>query len=112
MRCNKTLFLQYCKILDDYLDKKLTDLVPNSEKTDDKPAFYLLHHTVLRQDSIYTKCQIVFDASAHDDKWLFSLHFWKSLSKKMIEMFYNFFLLPAILLIMKISRPYVTGSGA
>ena len=67
LRRDKTIFLQHRKLLADYLDENIIELVSNSEKSDDKLVFYLSHHTLLRLDSIYTKCRIVCDASAHDE---------------------------------------------
>ncbi|XP_054709165.1 uncharacterized protein LOC129218869 [Uloborus diversus] len=40
--------------------------VKDPEKRIDRPVFYLPHHAVFKQKSVYTKCRIVFDASSND----------------------------------------------
>lgn len=52
MRRDINLYEQYHKILSEYLERKIIEIVPNLEKSFDNPAFYLIHHTVVRQDRV------------------------------------------------------------
>lgn len=66
MKRNNTLFEEYQKVLNEYLNLNIIERVSNSESPSDKPVFYLPHHCVFREDSVYTKCRVVFDASSHE----------------------------------------------
>ncbi|XP_054715273.1 uncharacterized protein LOC129224750 [Uloborus diversus] len=66
MKRDKTLYIQYSEILKEYLANGIIEEVKEPEKRIDRPVFYLPHHAVFKQQSVYTKCRIVFDASSND----------------------------------------------
>ncbi|XP_047022485.1 uncharacterized protein LOC124631893 [Helicoverpa zea] len=58
---NPKLQDEYRKVMDEYL--KLNHMVEITPSEIDKPAVYLPHHAVLREDKLTTKLRVVFDAS-------------------------------------------------
>lgn len=59
---NPDLQMEYCKIIQEYLDNDQMELT----STFDKNAYYLPHHCVLKTDSVSSPVRIVFDASCKD----------------------------------------------
>lgn len=54
-------------VLNEYLKRKIIQIVPNLEESSDNPIFYLPHHMVFKQASVYTKCRIVFYSNSHHE---------------------------------------------
>ncbi|XP_037297855.1 uncharacterized protein LOC119190306 [Manduca sexta] len=52
---------EYSKVMEEYIQLNHMEKVPKEEL--DKPAIYLPHHAVVREDSETTKVRVVFDAS-------------------------------------------------
>ncbi|GFY23606.1 integrase catalytic domain-containing protein [Trichonephila clavipes] len=62
-----TLYIKYSEILKEYESQGIIERVLETEKPTDRAVFYLPHQAVFRQESLFTKMRIVFDASSHED---------------------------------------------
>ncbi|XP_070851447.1 uncharacterized protein [Drosophila suzukii] len=58
---------QYEEFLDDYLQRGHMEQLTSAQVMDDPDTcVYLPHHAVIKQDSLTTKCRVVFDGSGKD----------------------------------------------
>ncbi|GFS85019.1 integrase catalytic domain-containing protein [Trichonephila clavipes] len=70
MQRDKVLYSEYCKVLKNYLDVGIIEKVTNPFIPTNNPVFYLPHQVIIKNESLTTKLQLVFDASAHEEKQL------------------------------------------
>ncbi|GFY38859.1 uncharacterized protein TNIN_398411 [Trichonephila inaurata madagascariensis] len=70
MQNDKVLYSEYCKVFRNYLDEGIIEKVTNPFISTNNPVFYLPHQVIIKNESLTTKQQIVFDASACERKVL------------------------------------------
>ncbi|GFY55901.1 uncharacterized protein LOC102076250 [Trichonephila inaurata madagascariensis] len=69
MQSDKVLCSEYCKVFRNYLDG-INEKVTNPFMSTNDPVLYFPHHVIIKNESLTTKQQIVFDASACERKVL------------------------------------------
>ncbi|GFS55145.1 uncharacterized protein LOC102076250 [Trichonephila inaurata madagascariensis] len=70
MQSDKVLYSEYCKVFRNYLDEGIIEKVKNPFISTNDPVLYFPHQVIIKNESLTTKQQIVFDASACDRKVL------------------------------------------
>ncbi|GFT43687.1 hypothetical protein TNCV_1554691 [Trichonephila clavipes] len=63
MQSDKVLYSEYCKVFRNYLDEGIVEKVTNPFISTNDPVLYFPHQVIINE-SLTTKQQIVFDASA------------------------------------------------
>ena len=92
-RMDPKLCKNYYEVLFDYLDRNITEIIPNSEIRAPGPKYYMPHHPVVKEQAISTKIRPVFDCSAKcpDGKSLNDhLHTGPSLNPDLVEILLRF----------------------
>ncbi|GFY76799.1 uncharacterized protein TNIN_89671 [Trichonephila inaurata madagascariensis] len=70
MQSDKVLYSEYCKVFRNYLDEGIIEKVKNPFNSTNDPVLYFPHQVIIKNESLTTKQQIVFDASACERKML------------------------------------------
>ncbi|GFY47524.1 splicing factor 3B subunit 2 [Trichonephila inaurata madagascariensis] len=70
MQSDKVLYSEYCKVFKNYLDEGIIEKVKNPFISTNDPVLYFPHQVIIKNESLTTKEQIVFDASACERKVL------------------------------------------
>ncbi|GFY72245.1 uncharacterized protein LOC102076250 [Trichonephila inaurata madagascariensis] len=70
MQSDKVLYSEYCKSFRNYLDEGIIEKVTNPFISTNGPVLYFPHQVIIKNKSLPTKQQIVFDASACERKVL------------------------------------------
>lgn len=61
---NPQLKRQYCEFMSELEEMKHMSEVPDLEKVSYVEGYFMPHHSVIKEDSLTTKCRVVFDSSA------------------------------------------------
>ncbi|GFX57299.1 uncharacterized protein TNCV_3914631 [Trichonephila clavipes] len=64
MQSDKVLYSEYCKVFRNYLDEGIIEKVTNPFISTNDPVLYFPHQVKIKNESLTTKQQTTFDASA------------------------------------------------
>ncbi|GFT82250.1 splicing factor 3B subunit 2 [Trichonephila clavipes] len=64
MQSDKVLYSEYCKVFINYLDDGIIEKVTNPFISTNDPVLYFPHQVIIKNESLTTKQQTAFDASA------------------------------------------------
>ncbi|GFS58832.1 splicing factor 3B subunit 2 [Trichonephila inaurata madagascariensis] len=70
MQSDRVLYSEYCKVFRNYLGEGIIEKVKNPFISTNDPVLYFPHLVIIKNESLTTKQQIVFDASACERKVL------------------------------------------
>ncbi|GFY03888.1 uncharacterized protein TNCV_1196681 [Trichonephila clavipes] len=70
MQSDKVLYSEFCKVFRNYLDEGIIEKVTNPFISMNDPVLYFPHQVIIKNESLTTKQQIVFDASACERRGL------------------------------------------